>query len=74
MKNNDEPRKAVPSRDSYQPVEFKNEMYERFYKESGLVPEEEFPVFWASLKRTLPTTFRFTGSKTWVHRDCPREG
>ncbi|KAF8421464.1 S-adenosyl-L-methionine-dependent methyltransferase [Tirmania nivea] len=59
-------RKAArppPSRDDYQSVDFNNELYEKFYKESGLVPESEWETFWETLKRTLPTTFRFTGSK-----------
>lgn len=59
-------RKAArppPSRDDYQSVDFNNELYEKFYKESGLIPESEWETFWETLKRTLPTTFRFTGSK-----------
>ncbi|KAF8475642.1 S-adenosyl-L-methionine-dependent methyltransferase, partial [Kalaharituber pfeilii] len=50
-------------RDDYKDVAFHNELYEKYYKESGLIPEEEWEVFWETLKKTLPTTFRFTGSK-----------
>ncbi|KAI5803314.1 S-adenosyl-L-methionine-dependent methyltransferase, partial [Peziza echinospora] len=50
-------------RAGYSDVVQENELYERFYRESGIIPEEEWEEFWGSLKRTLPTTFRFTGSK-----------
>ncbi|KAI5845827.1 S-adenosyl-L-methionine-dependent methyltransferase [Morchella snyderi] len=49
--------------DAYVSIPTENEKYEKFYKESGLIPEEEWEEFWSTLKRTLPTTFRFTGSK-----------
>ncbi|KAL0636572.1 tRNA (cytosine-5-)-methyltransferase ncl1 [Maublancomyces gigas] len=48
---------------AYVSIPSENAKYERYYKESGLIPEEEWDEFWATLKRTLPTTFRFTGSK-----------
>lgn len=53
---------------SYVSIVSENEKYERYYKESGLIPEEEWSDFWAALKRTLPTTFRFTGSKGYIFR------
>lgn len=50
-------------RPNYSSIPSENEKYEKYYKESGLIPEEEWNEFWTTLKRTLPTTFRFTGSK-----------
>lgn len=50
-------------RGSYESIPNENALYEKFYKESGFIPEEEWDDFWSALKRTLPTTFRFTGSK-----------
>src|SRR5690606_7423667 len=52
-----------PSRADYKDVVFEHPLYERFYKESGLIPDDEWDAFWAHLKKTLPTTFRLTGSK-----------
>jgi len=54
---------AKGERGNYASVTTENALYERFYKESNVVPEEEWEGFWGALKRTLPTTFRFTGSR-----------
>ncbi|KAF3927808.1 hypothetical protein ABW20_dc0101585 [Dactylellina cionopaga] len=41
-----------------------NSKFEKYYVDQGIVPdEEEFKLFWQSLKEVLPTTWRFTGSK-----------
>ncbi|KAJ6145606.1 hypothetical protein N7470_009501 [Penicillium chermesinum] len=40
-----------------------NEKLERYYNEPEFVPEEEREEFWAALKRDLPNSFRFTGSR-----------
>ncbi|KAG9125398.1 hypothetical protein FRC07_007757 [Ceratobasidium sp. 392] len=44
-------------------VKQENEAFERYYKAAGIIPEEEWDTFWASLKDVLPTTFRVTGSR-----------
>ncbi|BDD57184.1 hypothetical protein MPDQ_002952 [Monascus purpureus] len=41
-----------------------NERFERYYNELGIVPEEEREAFWEALRRDLPNSFRFTGSKS----------
>ena len=53
-------------RGNYPTIPSENPLYEHFYRESNLVPKEEWDDFWSALKRTLPTTFRFTGSKGFV--------
>lgn len=53
-------------RGNYPTIPTENTLYEHFYKESNAVPEEEWNDFWSALQRTLPTTFRFTGSKGFV--------
>jgi hypothetical protein len=53
-------------RGNYTSITTENALYERFYKESNILPEEEWNDFWNALKRTLPTTFRFTGSRGCV--------
>ncbi|CUS14978.1 unnamed protein product [Tuber aestivum] len=50
-------------RGNYASIPTENALYESFYKQSSLIPSEEWEDFWASLQRTLPTTFRFTGGK-----------
>ncbi|MCJ1290079.1 hypothetical protein MMC34_001614 [Xylographa carneopallida] len=52
-----------PERADYSEVPKQNELYEKYYNELGIVPSEERSDFWAALKRELPNSFRFTGSK-----------
>ncbi|EED22293.1 methyltransferase (Ncl1), putative [Talaromyces stipitatus ATCC 10500] len=40
-----------------------NEKYESYYNDHGLIPKEEQDAFWAALRRELPNSFRFTGSR-----------
>jgi hypothetical protein len=54
---------AQGERGNYTSIATENALYERFYKESQILPEDEWEPFWEALKRTLPTTFRFTGSR-----------
>ena len=44
-------------------VDRHNEKYERYYNELGLVPNDDREDFWAAMRRDLPNSFRFTGSK-----------
>ncbi|RVD87260.1 uncharacterized protein DFL_001502 [Arthrobotrys flagrans] len=51
-------------RTDYSSIAKENEKFENYYIKQGIVPdEEEFKKLWQSLKDTLPTTWRFTGSK-----------
>ncbi|KAE9983431.1 hypothetical protein EG327_005474 [Venturia inaequalis] len=50
-------------RADYQEVEKHNELFEKLYNELGVVPEDERKDFWNSLRRELPNSFRFAGSK-----------
>jgi len=43
-----------------------NPLFERYYRELGLVPEGEWDAFLAQLKEDLPATFRITGCRRWV--------
>ncbi|MCJ1405722.1 hypothetical protein MMC11_008952 [Xylographa trunciseda] len=52
-----------PERADYQEVPKHNELYEKYYNDLGIVSPEERSEFWAALKRELPNSFRFTGSK-----------
>ncbi|KAK6373650.1 uncharacterized protein PV06_10281 [Exophiala oligosperma] len=40
-----------------------NERFEEYYNELGVIPNEEKEDFWAAMRRDLPNSFRFTGSK-----------
>ncbi|KAL4876297.1 S-adenosyl-L-methionine-dependent methyltransferase [Aspergillus karnatakaensis] len=50
-------------RANWQDVPRTNERFEKYYNEQGFVPEEEREVFWEFLRKDLPNSFRFTGSK-----------
>ena len=43
----------------------------RYYDSLGLVPEQERETFWEYMKKDLPNSFRFTGSKGSVHSENP---
>ena len=67
-----------PIRTDYSEVPKANAKYEEYYNELGLVEEPEREEFWTALRRELPNSFRFTGSKgyrssyeyRWAHADC----
>nr|KAK5449186.1 tRNA (cytosine-5-)-methyltransferase ncl1 [Exophiala xenobiotica] len=40
-----------------------NDKFEEYYDQLGVVPEEEREQFWSTMRRDLPNSFRFTGSK-----------
>jgi multisite-specific tRNA:(cytosine-C5)-methyltransferase len=48
---------------SYEKVEKRNPMLEKYYNSILGLSEEEKEDFWAALKRELPNSFRFAGSK-----------
>ncbi|KAL1386138.1 S-adenosyl-L-methionine-dependent methyltransferase [Phyllosticta capitalensis] len=50
-------------RSDWKDIEKKNEHFEKYYNELNIVPEEEREIFWSALKKELPNSFRFTGSK-----------
>ncbi|TAQ91424.1 hypothetical protein B7494_g137 [Chlorociboria aeruginascens] len=51
------------NRVSFEKVEKYNEKLERFYNDVLGLDEEEKDEFWATLRRELPNSFRFAGSK-----------
>lgn len=44
-------------------VDRHNDKYERYYNELGLIPNDDREDFWEAMRRDLPNSFRFTGSK-----------
>ncbi|KAK7523749.1 putative methyltransferase [Phyllosticta citriasiana] len=50
-------------RSDWKDIDKENENFERYYNELNIVPEEEREAFWSALKKELPNSFRFTGSK-----------
>ncbi|KAI9811081.1 MAG: hypothetical protein M1827_005663 [Pycnora praestabilis] len=50
-------------RADYKQVDKTNETFERYYNELGVVDSGEREAFWDALRRDLPNSFRFTGSK-----------
>ncbi|ETN44147.1 uncharacterized protein HMPREF1541_10697 [Cyphellophora europaea CBS 101466] len=42
----------------------KNDKFEQYYNQLDLVSEEEKPQLWEAMRRDLPNSFRFTGSRS----------
>ena len=40
-----------------------NKLYESYYGELGIADEEEMGLLWEAMRRDLPNSFRFAGSK-----------
>ncbi len=40
-----------------------NKLYQDYYNNLGIIEPDEQEVFWTTLRRELPNSFRFTGSK-----------
>ncbi|KAF1986178.1 S-adenosyl-L-methionine-dependent methyltransferase [Aulographum hederae CBS 113979] len=50
-------------RSDYADVEKHNDQFENYYNDLGIVADSEREEFWTALRRELPNSFRFTGSK-----------
>ncbi|KAA8651696.1 hypothetical protein EYZ11_008985 [Aspergillus tanneri] len=50
-------------RQNWQDVPKTNAKLEDYYNRQGFIPEEEREAFWETLRRDLPNSFRFTGSR-----------
>ncbi|KAJ5314415.1 uncharacterized protein N7443_001299 [Penicillium atrosanguineum] len=48
---------------NWQDISRNNAKMERYYTESGIIPEEDLEPFWDYMRRDLPNSFRFTGSR-----------
>ncbi|KAI9346016.1 cytosine(34)-C(5)-methyltransferase-like protein [Zopfochytrium polystomum] len=60
----DPPKNGDPERVNYTDVPLENAAFERYYKAQGIVPESDWRAFMDILKTGLPSSFRFTGSKS----------
>ncbi len=58
------------NRVSYDQVEKTNEKLETYYNTILGLPESEKEEFWTALRRDLPNSFRFAGSKGYVFSHC----
>ncbi|KAL8908695.1 MAG: hypothetical protein Q9207_000663 [Kuettlingeria erythrocarpa] len=56
-------RTERPQRVVYEDVPKTNYNYEAYYNHFGILADHEKEDFWAALRRELPNSFRFTGSK-----------
>lgn len=66
-RNRDDNRGGHQPYTRYPEVVKQNERLERYYNDLLQLPEEEREQFWAALKRELPNSFRFCGSKGYSH-------
>jgi len=60
------PRAQRPTRQEPREVVKENDLFVKLYDDLLVVPEAEKKDFWDALRRDLPNSFRFTGSKGWV--------
>ncbi|CAG8923966.1 unnamed protein product [Penicillium salamii] len=54
---------ATRTRSQWNDIAKDNEKFERYYNEPEFLPEEERELFWATMRKDLPNSFRFTGSR-----------
>ncbi|EXJ53451.1 uncharacterized protein A1O5_13319 [Cladophialophora psammophila CBS 110553] len=57
------PRPRPDNRGSKQDISRYNDKFEQYYNQLGIVSNEERVDFWKAMRRDLPNSFRFTGSK-----------
>ncbi|OAG40148.1 hypothetical protein AYO21_05626 [Fonsecaea monophora] len=57
------PRPRPDTRGSKQDIRRNNDKFEQYYNQLGIVAEEERDDFWSAMRRDLPNSFRFTGSR-----------
>lgn len=48
-------------------INMKNDRFSAYYKAQKIVPDEEWDIFVDTLRQHLPTTFRVSGSRQYVH-------
>lgn len=56
--------KTGARREHYEEIKRENSIFTEYYRKQGIISEEEWPQFLATLQQNLPITFRLTG-----HRD-----
>ena len=52
----------------YDTIVKENALFEKYYKQLGIMPDEEFSTFMSTLKRPLPITFRITSYKSFAQQ------
>ncbi|KAI4224684.1 MAG: hypothetical protein L6R36_004492 [Xanthoria steineri] len=57
------PRTQPPRRADYEEPVKTNAQFEQYYNQLGILEDVEKEDFWSTLRRELPNSFRFTGSK-----------
>ncbi|KIW66127.1 hypothetical protein PV04_08330 [Phialophora macrospora] len=57
------PRDNRDFRFSKQDIPRQNERFEKYYNQLGILPDDEKDAFWEAMRRDLPNSFRFTGSR-----------
>lgn len=61
-------------RQNWQDLPRANAKLENYYNVQGFIPEEEREIFWETLRKDLPNSFRFTGSKGYAYSFAFRFG
>lgn len=53
----------------YSEISKHNEAFEKYYNELNIVADGERDEFWAAMRRELPNSFRFAGSRGYSQAD-----
>ncbi|KAI1628751.1 S-adenosyl-L-methionine-dependent methyltransferase [Exophiala viscosa] len=56
-------RPRADNRTSKQDIPRNNEKFEQYYNQLGILSEDDKTAFWEAMRRDLPNSFRFTGSR-----------
>lgn len=53
-------------RTDYQEIPKSNALFEKYYNQLAVIDDAEREEFWNALRRELPNSFRFAGSKGYI--------
>ncbi|KAK4938759.1 tRNA (cytosine-5-)-methyltransferase ncl1 [Elasticomyces elasticus] len=57
-------RPRADNRTSKQDIPRHNDKFEQYYNQLGIISEDDKTAFWEAMRRDLPNSFRFTGSRS----------
>ncbi|EXJ88046.1 hypothetical protein A1O1_04973 [Capronia coronata CBS 617.96] len=57
------PRPRQDNRTNKEEISRYNDKFEEYYNQLGIIPDAEKSQFWEAMRRDLPNSFRFTGSR-----------
>ncbi len=62
-------RPRAGERADYSEINRHNEAFEKYYNELNIVDDKERDEFWTAMRRELPNSFRFAGSRGYAQAE-----